>query len=248
MTDEARRPTAGKSVFTASAEYYDAIYATFKDYRTEATKLAALLRAINPACKTILDVACGTAEHELYLTDAGFTVDGLDIDETFLRIARTKNPTCRFFLGDMSAFDLPDRYDAVICLFSSIGYLRTLDRLVTALHCFRRHLAPGGIIVVEPWFAPGVLDPARVVKNTGEGNGVRVSRISRVELEGRLSRLRFDYEITDGVDTRRAQEVHELGLFTTAELLQTFRDAGLEADYDPKGLTDRGLYIAKAAA
>ena len=45
-----------------------------------------------------------------------------------------------------------------------------------------------------------------------------------------------------------AQEVHELGLFTTAELLQTFRDAGLDADYDPKGLTDRGLYIAKAAA
>ena len=34
-------------------------------------------------------------------------------------------------------------------------------------------------------------------------------------------------------------EVHHLGLFTTLELMQAFRDAGLEADHDPKGLTDR---------
>ena len=246
MTDEARRPTPGKSVFTASAEYYDAIYATFKDYRTEATKLAALLRAINPACKTILDVACGTAEHELYLTDAGFTVDGLDIDETFLRIARTKNPICRFFLGDMSAFDLPDRYDAVICLFSSIGYLRTLDRLVTALHCFRRHLAPGGIIVVEPWFPPGVLDPARFGRNEAEVDGGRIVRTNRIEIDGRVSRIWFDYEISDASGTRHAEEIHELGLFTAEEILASFREAGLDAGHDPVGLRmNRGLFVAK---
>ena len=246
MTDEAQQPTLGKSVFTASAEYYDAIYATFKDYRTEANTLAALLRGVNPACNTILDVACGTAEHELYLADAGFTVDGLDIDETFLRIARTKNPTCRFFLGDMSAFDLPDRYDAVICLFSSIGYLRTLDRLMSALRCFRRHLAPGGIVVVEPWFSPGFLDPTRIGRNEAEIGGERIVRTNRVEIEGRVSRLLFDYEITGASGTRHAEEIHELGLFTTEEILTSFRAAGLDAKHDPVGLSmNRGLYVAK---
>ena len=63
-----------------------------------------------------------------------------------------------------------------------------------------------------------------------------------------ISRLLFDYEITDGNGTRRAHEVHELGLFTTAELLEAFRCAGLEADPDPQGLTDRGLYVARTAA
>src|SRR6516164_1407032 len=105
MTNEAAQP-AGKSVFYASAEYYDAIYATIKDYRREATTLAALLRAVHPACKTILDVACGTAEHARHLTGAGFRVEGLAGDETFLRIARAKNPPCGFFAGDMSSFDL----------------------------------------------------------------------------------------------------------------------------------------------
>jgi SAM-dependent methyltransferase len=235
-------------MFSASAEFYDLIYSSFKDYVGEATQIAGLLRTLNPRCHTVLDVACGTGEHARLLAAAGFAVDGLDLDPAFVRIAEQKHREGRFFAADMSSFHLPYRYDAVLCLFSSIGYLQTLERVTRALRCFREHLAPGGIIVVEPWFAPGVLDSARVVKNTGEGNGVRVSRISRVEVEGRLSRLRFDYEITDGVVTRRAQEVHELGLFTTAELLQTFRDAGLDADYDPKGLTDRGLYIARAAA
>jgi len=35
---------------------------------------------------------------------------------------------------------------------------------------------------------------------------------------------------------------------TTAELLRTFQEVGLSADYDPKGLSDRGLYVARLAA
>jgi hypothetical protein len=30
--------------------------------------------------------------------------------------------------------------------------------------------------------------------------------------------------------------------------METFRNAGLEAEYDPKGLTDRGLYVARNAS
>ena len=74
-----------------------------------------------------------------------------------------------------------------------------------------------------------------------------MSRVSRVEIEGTLSRVHFDYEITDATGTRHAKEIHELGLFTPAELLQTFQAAGLRAESDPKGLTDRGLYVARVA-
>jgi SAM-dependent methyltransferase len=235
-------------MYTASAEVYDLIYSTFKDYKTEATQIASLLRHRHASCTTILDVACGTGEHARLLAAAGFVVDGLDLDAAFVRIARRKHATGQFFEADMSDFNLSRRYDAVTCLFSSIAYLRTLDRVGRALACFRRHLAPGGVILVEPWFAPGVLDPARVSRDTGEANGVRVTRVSRVEVEGRVSRLLFDYEVTDTTGTRRLSEIHELGLFTTPELLEAFRSAGLEADHDPKGLTDRGLYVARVAA
>ena len=129
-------------MFSASAEYYDLIYSTFKDYSSEAALVAALLRQFNPHSRTVLDVACGTGEHARRLAALGFTVDGLDLDPAFVRIARQKHPAGHFVEADMSDFQLPDRYDAVLCLFSSIGYLKTLDRVARALACFRRHLRP----------------------------------------------------------------------------------------------------------
>src|SRR5580692_3568612 len=109
-------------MFDASAEFYDTIYGTFKDYNAEATKIANLLRAIDPRFKTVLDVACGTGEHARLLTQAGYSVDGLDINAAFVRIAQRKNQSGRFVEADMSKFELSHRYEVVMCLFSSIGY------------------------------------------------------------------------------------------------------------------------------
>jgi hypothetical protein len=70
-----------------------------------------------------------------------------------------------------------------------------------------------------------------------------------VEVDGSLSRLLFDYEITDGTGTRHASEVHELGLFSHDELMEAFHAAGLDiVHHDPNGLCARGLYVAKAAS
>lgn len=232
-------------MFTASAALYDAIYAGFKDYATEARVVASLLRRVNPTTRTVLDVACGTGEHARLLGMDGFSVDGLDLDPAFIEIASAKNPSGRFVVADMADFDLGARYDAVICLFSSIGYARTLGGMTAALRCFARHAAPGGAIVVEPWFAPGVLQHGTVMRNEADANGVHVVRTSRVAIDGRLSRLDFDYEITGDAGATHANEIHELGLFTNGEMLDAFAAAGLDVTYDPDGLTGRGLYVAR---
>lgn len=232
-------------MFDASAEYYDLLYSTFKDYAAETSAIVALLRRVSPACRTVLDVACGTGEHAKRLAALGFRVDGLDLNPAFVTIARPKHPAGRFFVADMTDFHLAQRYDAIVCLFSSIGYVRTLDRVEAALRCFREHLTPGGVIVVEPWFPPGVLDTTRVFRNSGEANGVRVERTARNEVDGRISRLHFDYDISDAGGPRHVSEVHELGLFTTEEMVAAFRSAGLDVEHDPKGLTDRGLFVAR---
>jgi SAM-dependent methyltransferase len=233
-------------MFNASAEYYDVIYGAFKDYATEVAQIARLLRRLNPQCYTVLDVGCGTGEHARRLAAEGFAVDGIDIEPAFVRIASQKHAAGRFIVADMSDFHLAERYEAVLCLFSSIGYLCTLDRVTSALTCFREHLAPGGVALVEPWFPPGVLDPEQRFTHTGEAQGVRVSRHSRTEVDGTISRLLFEYEIDEG-EVRRMSEVHELGLFTTEEMMHACRDAGLDVQHDPEGLIGRGLFIARSA-
>lgn len=235
-------------MFTESAEIYDLIYAEFKNYAEESARLAALLRHVYPECRSVLDVACGTGEHMRHLAASGFRVDGIDLDERFVEIAARKNPRSRVWCSDMASFDIGERYDAVLCLFSSIAYVRTLERLVATLRGFRRHLNVGGVIVVEPWFAPGQLDPSVVMRNAAKAPGLRVERVSHLEILGKLSRLRFDYTLTDSSGVRRATEIHEMGLFTTAEMLAAFSEASLAVEHDETGLTGRGLYIARAAA
>jgi hypothetical protein len=52
-------------------------------------------------------------------------------------LARHKHPAGRFTQADVQTFRLSGRYDAVIRLFSSIGYRRTADRVTNALRGFR---------------------------------------------------------------------------------------------------------------
>jgi ubiquinone/menaquinone biosynthesis C-methylase UbiE len=235
-------------MFTESAELYDLIYASFKDYPAEATQLAALIRANHPRAKTILDVACGTGEHAHLLAEQfGFEVDGLDLDPTFVRIARAKLARGSVYEGDMTSFAVPKRYDVITCLFSAIGYVRTLENVRRALEHFRAHLTDGGIVLVEPWFAPGALQAGYVSVNSGSANDVKVTRMSLTEVEGRMSRLRFEYLIGRPSGIEHVSEVHELGLFTTDEMIQCFRDARLDVTYDATGLTGRGLFVARVA-
>jgi SAM-dependent methyltransferase len=69
-------------MFSKSAHVYDLIYAT-KDYAGEAVKFASIIKALNPAARSILDVGCGTGEHAQFLSrDLRFIVDGIDLDST----------------------------------------------------------------------------------------------------------------------------------------------------------------------
>jgi hypothetical protein len=56
-----------------------------------------------------------------------------------VRIAQAKHRVGEFHEANMVDFHLGRRYDVVLCLFSSIGYVRTLPDLGRALTCFREH-------------------------------------------------------------------------------------------------------------
>jgi len=233
-------------VFSESAELYDLIYGAFKDYPAEVDRVAGIVRDLHPDARTILDVACGTGEHASLLRERhGFGVDGVDLDPAMVRIAAAKNPAGAFHVADMTDFSLSRAYDVVTCLFSSIGYARTLAGVQRALAAFARHLAPGGVMLVEPWFEPGVLQAGRISLKSVERDGISVTRMTHLAVDGRISRLRFDYLVGTADGIRHASETHELGIFTREEMLAAFAAADLAATYDASGLSDRGLYLAR---
>ena len=233
-------------MFSEAPELYDLIYGSFKDYGSESAAVAGLLKKRAPEARTLLDVGCGTGEHARHLQAShGYRVDGLDIEPGFVDLARSKLPDSRFWVEDMAGFDIGEAYDAVLCLFSAIGYVVTLERLETALASFRAHLRPGGVALVEPWFEPDGWTPGRVYVHTSESEGLHVVRASHSIVKDSVSVLDFHYLIgrPEGIEHRT--ETHELGLFTRDQMLDCFQRAGFgHVEHDPEGLIGRGMYVA----
>jgi SAM-dependent methyltransferase len=156
-----------------------------------------------------------------------------------LAIARERLGDLPLHQADMRDFDLGRQFDAVTCLFSAIGYMRDLAGLTEAVAAMARHLAPRGVLVVEPWVTPdGWIDDH--VFSLASGPLARVDRSWR---EDRLSVLEQHYLLGSPEGIRYWVERHELGLFTDEEYAEAFRAAGLAVEHDPDGLIGRGLYL-----
>jgi SAM-dependent methyltransferase len=231
-------------MFRKSQRFYDAVY-SWKDYRTEADRLDRLIRERNPSAKTLLDVACGTGKH-LELLRGGYEVEGVDLDPEMLAVARHRLPGVPLHQGDMASFDLGKRFDTVTCLFSSIAYTRTNENLHRAVATMASHLAPGGVLVVEPFFTPETWREGEVFGLWVDEPGLKISRVNLNARRGRLAIMDFHYLVGTPEVVEHFTELHEAALFTHEEHLQAFRAAGLEPEHDPEGLMGRGLFLAVA--
>jgi len=231
-------------MFSKSAKYYDEIYAAMgKDYSAEAEKARGFIQAHKKSDgNRLLDVACGTGIHANSLSRF-YQVEGLDLDAKMLAVARRKYPAIRFLRGDMTDFDLKRQFDAITCLFSSIGYVKTKSRLHKAIKNMTRHLSVGGVLLVEPWFAPDQWNVGRVFTMTVDQPDLKIVRMSRSARRGNVSILEFRYLVGTSKGIEHCQEIHELGLFKHEEYLGAFQAAGLKVSHDAEGLDGRGLYI-----
>lgn len=231
-------------MFSKTAQYYDKIYG-HKDYQAETQRLCEIIQQeSHREGKTLLDVACGTGSHIEYLK-AHYQVSGLDLEAGLLDIARQRHPQVAFYQGDMIDFDLGQRFDAITCLFSAIGYVRTVDNLKQAICTMARHLEPGGLLLVEPWFTPGDWKPGHPHAQLIDEPDLKIARLSTSFGNERLSWFDFHYLIATPKGTEHLVEHHELGLFERGEMEAAFVEAGLTARYDEKGLTGRGLWIGR---
>ena len=228
-------------MFTRSAAFYDAVYA-WKDYAEESAAVDRLIQERRPGARTLLDVACGTGGHLRHLRKL-YESEGLDADPEMLALGAANCPEVPLHEGDLTGFELDRRFDAVTCLFSSIGYARTPERLESAAAAMARHLEPGGVLLVEPWLSPDewkVGKPHLLVVDEPE---LKIARANTSGRDGRVSVVEFHYVVATPEGVEHFTELHELGLFTHEEYTAAFERAGLRIEHDPDGLMGRGLYV-----
>jgi ubiquinone/menaquinone biosynthesis C-methylase UbiE len=231
-------------MYTQSAQLYDIVYQNMgKDYTAEAQRIHALAgRYKKSPGMTLLDVACGTGLHAGPLAEF-YRVEGLDVAPDMLAVARQKHPGMDFHEGDMRNFDLGKQYDVITCLFSSIGYMKTIAELGQAVGTMTRHLKPGGVLLVEPWFSLEDWKTGKLHASFIDQPDLKIARMSVSGRKGNLSMFTFHFLVGTPEGIQTFTEDHVMALFTKEEYLQTFRTCGLDVTYDLEGIYGRGLYI-----
>jgi ubiquinone/menaquinone biosynthesis C-methylase UbiE len=103
-------------------------------------------------CLRVLDLACGTGRHALYLAKEGFVVHGSDISGFGLAIARREASAAgteiEFVKHDMNVVPYSDGvFHAVLCIWSiGLGTTHDVQQRVQEIH---RVLGRGGTVVTD---------------------------------------------------------------------------------------------------
>lgn len=231
-------------MFTKSAEFYDAIYlGRGKDYQKESEQIHGFIQQHKRSTgNRLLDAGCGTGLHLEHLKDR-YAVEGLDLDPEILNVTRKRHPEIKFHQADMANFKIDHKFDVVISLFSAIGYVKTIERLNQTIRTMSEHVYQGGVILIEPWFPPGVITNGNVLAAFIDEPNLKIARMNVGRVEGFVSYLDFHYLVATPQGVEHFTEIHELGLFTHEEYMRAFRAADLEVTHDEKGIYGRGLYI-----
>jgi 2-polyprenyl-3-methyl-5-hydroxy-6-metoxy-1,4-benzoquinol methylase len=147
------------------ADYYadDSLSAAFHDLlaqlepgcANDAAFYLSLLAVNAPA--NILELGCGAGPIGLALSRIGHNVEGIDIAESMLRIARLHRSRLdvewanrlKFTNGDMTTFSLPRNFDLVIAPYFALNHLSNREAVFATFKRTAEHLAPTGCFALH---------------------------------------------------------------------------------------------------
>ncbi|CAM5280030.1 hypothetical protein GCM10010329_78690 [Streptomyces spiroverticillatus] len=225
------------------AEIYDHVYTLRgKDYPAEAKHVTEEIRARLPEAASLLDVACGTGGHLRHFDGLFEHVEGVELSEAMLEVARDRMPGIPLHQGDMRAFDVGRTFDAVVCLFAAVAH-QSAEELAGTLRCFARHLRPGGVVVVEPWWFPETFLDGYVAADVLTPDHRTISRVSHTRLEDGASHMDVHYVVADARGARHFVESYVHRLFPRDLYEQTLRAAGFTTQYVEGVPSGRGLFL-----
>ena len=129
------------------AELYDAVMSQDQFYSSYYSFVVELAEKFRLKPKRILEIGCGTGKlSELFLKH-GCSVEGLDLSEPMLTIAKKRGVKVHY--GGMAGFKLNRKFDVILSIFDSINYLQKKLELEKCFGAVFQHLAAGGLFIFD---------------------------------------------------------------------------------------------------
>ena len=222
----------------------------------------------------VLEVGCGTGRVLIPTARAGIPITGLDLSDHMLEVCRQRlkdeprevQDQVTLVQGDMRDFSLGKTFSLVTTPFRPFQHLLTVEDQISCLTSIRRHLEPGGTLILDI-FNPSL--KAITADNLGEEigaepefttpEGIKVLRFNKTisrDIINQIIQVELIYYLTHpGGQKERlvhAFPLRHLFRFEAEHLLSRcgFEVEDLYADYqkNPIGFTYPGelIFVARA--
>ena len=211
--------------YGALAEIYDAAM-RHVNYRRWARYVDSLFERHDFRPRTVLDVACGTGTLALELSELGYAMSGVDGSEAMLEVARRKAVQTEveipFVRRDMRDLGDLGPFDAVLCLYDSINYLRREEEIATFFRNTRRILHTGGTFVFDICTERNSLGYFRDSVEREHGAGFSYTRKCRYDPETRTQFNHFEIRL----DGRKGafEETHCQYIYALPQMLRLIQE------------------------
>lgn len=133
------------STYNSFAPYYDLVMG---DRITEANLLRNLLKQHAPNAKSLLELGCGSGSL-INVLRKSYACVGIDLSPGMVRLAKKKVPKTRFLEGDITSFDLREKFDVAICAFDTINHILSFSKWKQLFDRAHSHLSPGGVFIFD---------------------------------------------------------------------------------------------------
>lgn len=232
------------------ASLYDLFYSD-KDYMAESDFIHQLILEANGGeSKELLELACGTGNHAFCLEKKGYHILATDYSGGMIDQAKEKakerSSKVQFEMKDMRDIgDIPRKFDVIICLFDSIGYLISNDNIKVVFKNVYDKLNEGGIFILEFWHAAAMLkgyEPVRVRRwKLGNSDILRISETS-IDIRSQSCDVRYSiYQTnTDGTYCY-LEETQKNRFFLLQEMNNMLDDCRLKVVHNLAGYSREGI-------
>ena len=195
----------------------------------------------------MLELGCGTGRVSIAIALDGYKVVGLDCSEAMLARARARcrslyglrvRPDASFINGDMTAFDLGQRFELIAVPYYGLNHLKGRLPRVRCLEMITKHLASGCHAIIHASPPEMFLERRGTREMTFRFNDQQNDRLhvtwheAAVEKTERAFRQIIEYRLLakSGAVISSSAEQLNLWWFDDNELLLSARKAGLEPE------------------
>ena len=233
MSDERRNPSATQG----SAWYVDFfrndylnVYAhTFTDERAqkEAGFVATSLD-LKPGA-SVLDLCCGQGRHAVEFAKRGLQVTGLDLNaeylELTLRAAEVSKVKLETVAADMREIPFENKFDAIVNMYSSFGYLESESEDLKVLESAAKALKLGGQLLLDMLNREWAV--ANYIQNDWHASEDGTLYLERRDLDLASSRMHVHFIVVEPSGSRHESIGHIIRLYTLTEMTRLLARVGL---------------------